>query len=238
MGKAVCCRWRQKEVGVLTTDGRILKCRRYGKIIGPWVGLTRDCWGPGCRWTVAGIWSTPGDWHNQGAWRRAPDQIGWSVLRKPKQVYCHFNQRAQLQCDVRSEYQRMDCIVEMGEWSFAHWAGNRVHEYTVPDHTWDAYEEELSMWHHNEWLLPYPEEELDPPKGLIPLMAVLQEHKQKVWPVFDYHELNGFVEAFTANTEVCLQRLKEWWQQEANVSFMGLRKAYLQIHINKGLWPF
>ena len=86
---------------------------------------------------------------------------------------------------------------------------NRVQKYTVPDYVWDVFKEELSMWHLNGWLLPYPEEELGPPKGLIPLMAVVQEHKQKVWLVLNYQEMNSFVEAFTANIEVCSQRLRE-----------------------------
>ena len=77
-----------------------------------------------------------------------------------------------------------------------------------------------------------------PTKGLIPLMAVVQEHKQKVWLVLDYQQLNGFVEAFTANADVCSQRLREWRRQGANMSLMDLRKAYLQIRINKTLWPF
>ena len=94
---------------------------------------------------------------------------------------------------------------------------NRVQEYTVPDHIRDVYEEELSMWQCNGWLLLYPEEELGPPKGLIPLIAVVQEHKQKVWLVLDNWELNSFFETFTANTEMCLQRLREWWQQGVNV---------------------
>ena len=84
---------------------------------------------------------------------------------------------------------------------------NRVQEYTVPDHAQDAYEEELVLWQHNRLLLPYSEEELGLLKGLIPLMAVMQEHKQKVRPVPDYQKLNGFVKAFTANAEVCTQRL-------------------------------
>ena len=81
----------------------------------------------------------------------------------------------------------------------------------MPDHIWDAYEEELLLWHYNRRLLPYPEEELGLPKELIPLMVVMQEHKQKVQPVLNYRELNGFVEAFTVNVEVCAQRLREWW---------------------------
>ena len=32
VSKAVCRRWRQKEVGELTNDGRTLKCNGYGKM--------------------------------------------------------------------------------------------------------------------------------------------------------------------------------------------------------------
>ena len=41
-----------------------------------------------------------------------------------------------------------------------------------------------------------------PPKGLIPLMAVLQQHKSKVRPVMDFRQLNCYVDVFTANKDV------------------------------------
>ena len=84
--------------------------------------------------------------------------------------------------------------------------------------------------------MPYSEDKLGPPKGLIPLMAVVQ--KKKVCPVLDYQELNGFVDAFTANAEVCMQKLREWQQQGVNMSLIDLQNVYLQIHDNKVLWPF
>ena len=86
--------------------------------------------------------------------------------------------------------------------------------------------------------MPYSEEELGPPKGLIPLMAVVQEQKQNVRLVLDYQELNVFVDAFNTNAEVCMQNLREWWRQGVNVSLLDLQNVYLQIHINKALWPF
>ncbi len=57
----------------------------------------------------------------------------------------------------------------------------------------------MKAWIQNGWLIPYPESQLGPPKGLIPLMAILQESKQKVRPVMDYRELNEHVNAYTAN---------------------------------------
>ena len=84
---------------------------------------------------------------------------------------------------------------------------NSVQEYVVLCHARDAYENEILQWQRNGWLLPYPEEELGPPKGLIPLMAVMQ--KQNVRPVLDYQGLNGFVDAFTTNAEECAQKLSD-----------------------------
>ena len=45
---------------------------------------------------------------------------------------------------------------------------NSVQEYRVPCHARDAYENKILQWQRNGWLLPYSEEELGPPKGLIP----------------------------------------------------------------------
>ena len=86
----------------------------------------------------------------------------------------------------------------------------------MPCHARDTYKNETLQWQRNGWLLPYSEEELGPPKGLITFMAVMQEKKQKVGLVLDYRELNGFVDAFTANAEVCGRR------QGVNVSLLDL----------------
>lgn len=115
---------------------------------------------------------------------------------------------------------------------------NRVTEYSVPDYARDEYERELQSWLDNGWLRSYPEDELGPPKCLIPLMAVIQESKQNVRPVLDYRELNGFVEPYTVNSEVCAHKLREWRRLGADVSLLDLQRAYLQIHVVKALWPY
>ncbi|KFD58278.1 hypothetical protein M513_01041 [Trichuris suis] len=101
-----------------------------------------------------------------------------------------------------------------------------------------AYKEELQRWIENGWLVPYDKSKYGPAKGLIPLMAVVQRNKKKVRPVMDFRELNGFIETFTADADVCTQRLREWRRQGMNVSVIDLKTAYLQIHIDKSLWPF
>ena len=44
-----------------------------------------------------------------------------------------------------------------------------------------------------------------PPRGLILLMAITQATKVKIWPVMDYREINLYVDAFTANVDVCAE---------------------------------
>ena len=54
---------------------------------------------------------------------------------------------------------------------------NRIPEYTIPARARAEYDKELQNWIDNGWLVPYPENKLCPPKGLIPLMAVIQQNK-------------------------------------------------------------
>lgn len=47
------------------------------------------------------------------------------------------------------------------------------HEYPVSSDLREVYVRELQTWMNNGWLLPYSDEDLGPPKGLRPLIAVL-----------------------------------------------------------------
>ena len=44
---------------------------------------------------------------------------------------------------------------------------NRILEYTIPAKACAEYDKELQTWIDNGWLVPYPEDKLGPPKGLI-----------------------------------------------------------------------
>ena len=101
---------------------------------------------------------------------------------------------------------------------------NRVPEYLVAAEIWEDYEWELCSWMSNSWLVPY-KEELGPPKRLIPLMAVLQQHKSKVCPVMDFRPLKHHVDVFIANTDVCTAKLCEWQQKSFNVSLLNYKRA-------------
>ena len=146
------------------------------------------------------------------------------------------------EADFHAEYDR-DTNAWTASWK---WSGNQprislrnwLSEYPPPAWLREQYEEELQAWIDSGWLRPYPSDELGPPRGLIPLMAVLQESKQKVRPVMDYCELNKHVNPYTAGADICAHKLREWRQQGSDVAVLDLRRAYLQIRVEKSLWPF
>ena len=46
------------------------------------------------------------------------------------------------------------------------------------------------------------------------------------------------MEAYTARSDVCSQKLRDWRRKGSEVSELDLRKAYLQVHVQRSLWPF
>lgn len=88
------------------------------------------------------------------------------------------------------------------------------------------YEVELEKWIEERWLLPYDEKEFGKPKGLIPLMVVIQKNKEKARPVLDYRELNTDMGTHTTDADVCANKLREWRRMGCNVTLLDLRKAY------------
>ena len=70
------------------------------------------------------------------------------------------------------------------------------------------------------------------------LLAVQQKNKAKVRPVMDFRELNGFVTAHIADSDVCADVLRKWRRHGTNVAVVDLRKAYLQLNVHQQLWPF
>ncbi|KFD62504.1 hypothetical protein M514_25354 [Trichuris suis] len=115
---------------------------------------------------------------------------------------------------------------------------NTTEEYSPAEGASALYEKELEKWIENGWLVPYGEGKYRVAKGLIPLMAVIQRNKGKVRLVMDFRESNGHVETFTADSDVCARKTREWWRQGTNVSVVDLKKAYLQIRVDESLWPY
>ena len=115
---------------------------------------------------------------------------------------------------------------------------NRVTEYSIPTSARLSYEAEIEECITNGWLEPYDDDMLGPAKGLIPLMAIVQQNKDKVRPVMDFRELNSHVDAFTANADVCADKIREWRRLGTNVAIVDPRRAYLQIRVHESLWSY
>ena len=79
---------------------------------------------------------------------------------------------------------------------------NRREQYRIPEDAKSRYEQEVKEWIECGWLVPYDEAAMGPAKGLIPMMAVIQEAKDKVRPVMDFRELNGYIDAHTHEADV------------------------------------
>ena len=115
---------------------------------------------------------------------------------------------------------------------------NSVAEYNIAGNARGQYDAELRSWIERGWLVPYDEKLLGPPLGLIPLMAVEQPSKSKVRPVLDYRELNRHVFAHTVDADVCADQLRKWRRHDKNIAVVDLKKAFLQLHTDKRLWPY
>ena len=66
----------------------------------------------------------------------------------------------------------------------------------------------------------------------------MDQQDQKVRPVMDFRQLNCYIDVFTANADVCAAKFREWRQKGPNVSLLDLKRAYLQVRVQKTLWPF
>jgi len=111
---------------------------------------------------------------------------------------------------------------------------NNVASFEMTEEMRGDYEAEVDDWIRRGWLVPFDGETT----GLIPLMAVMQHSEGKVRPVLDYRELNQYVSSHTASSDVCAAKLRTWRQLGENLSIINLRKAYLQLHIDRSLWKY
>ena len=115
---------------------------------------------------------------------------------------------------------------------------NKMEQYAVPTAVQEPYELEVREWIRQGWLMVYDEAKLGPPKGLIPMMAVIQDAKDKVRPVMDFRELNQYIDAHTREADVCAHKTREWRRCGVKVAMVDLRKAYLQLRVKQELWPY
>ena len=72
--------------------------------------------------------------------------------------------------------------------------------------------------------------------SVVPLMAVEQTNRGKVWPVLDFRQLNEFVSSHPGGSTVCDETVQKWRQHSGDISLVDLRKAYLQLWVDPVLW--
>ena len=109
-----------------------------------------------------------------------------------------------------------------------------VSNYKIKPNIQDPFEAELQTWITNGWLIPAENEKY----ASIPVMAVEQINKSKVRPVLDFRELNKHVVCNTADSVVCDETIRSWRNKKGNLAILDLSKAYLQLHVSKGLWKY
>ena len=235
----LCARWRPRRIDVTTISGGCLPCRGVGSV---------EVETPTGRRAV--LEALVVDQRPLGA-----DMVlgmsgigvlgGVTVLSAGEARFCAAGAQAPLVVDAPDFSVQFDS--ETRRWMVA-WKwdggrvpdclGNSVAEYAVPRAARDAYDAELDAWIEKGWLVPHDEQRHGPPRGLVPLLAVQQKNKSKVRPVMDFRELNDFVTAHTADSDVCADALRKWRRHGVNVAVVDLRKAYLQLHVHQELWPF
>jgi hypothetical protein len=111
---------------------------------------------------------------------------------------------------------------------------NHVAAYYVKDEILNAFEQEIEEWISDGILEPVPTGIIV--KSLLPLMAVDQSNKGKVRPVLDFRRVNDYVSSHSGSSAVCDDTIRRWRKEGLNTSLVDLRKAYLQVHVDRDLW--
>ena len=109
---------------------------------------------------------------------------------------------------------------------------NKDAQYRMRPDVESQFEAEVTEWINKGWLRPH----VGDVDGIVPLMAVVQANKGKVRPVMDFRELNQHVESHTGTSNVCAETLRKWRKMHGRFSMLDLRSAYLQLHVDEGLW--
>ena len=117
---------------------------------------------------------------------------------------------------------------------------NQCAGYRIPSECREVFDDELSQWIRDGWLVEYDPARHGTHEGIIPLLAVKQPNKErKVRPVMDFRELNCYVKSHPGlDSAVCQDKLRNWRMRSDRASILDLRKAYLQIHVSQRLQRF
>ena len=105
----------------------------------------------------------------------------------------------------------------------------------------EAFDEEVASWIDEGILVEHNPELHGEVCHFLPMFGVRQVKGEnyKVRPVFDFRVLNSKIESHPGGaTPLCADRLREWRQQGHSCAVLDLRKAYLQVHVDKSLWGY
>lgn len=112
--------------------------------------------------------------------------------------------------------------------------------YRVNAEDEEMFDNEIKDWIEEGILTPW-KEEYGEIKNIIPLMSVKQHKGEvvKVRPVLDFRFLNDFVRSNPGSaTPLCRDRLRQWRQNGTKCAVVDLKRAYLQIRIDRSLWCY
>ena len=102
-----------------------------------------------------------------------------------------------------------------------------------------AFDSEISSWIEQGIPVEHDESIHGKVQRYLPMLGVRQEKGEhsKVRPVFDYRGINKTIESHPGGaTPLCADRLRQWRQVGSKCAILDLKKAYLQIHMEKPFW--
>ena len=95
---------------------------------------------------------------------------------------------------------------------------------------------ELEEWLKEGILIKHSPQVHGKVKRYLPIIAVRQSKGEvvKVRPVLDYRNLNTMIQSHPGRaTPTCSDTLRSWRQFSPNCSILDLKRAYLEIHIDR-----
>lgn len=96
----------------------------------------------------------------------------------------------------------------------------------------------LNKWMEKGYLIEYDDEKMGASVGSIPIYGIAQLNKDKIRPVFDFRELNKYIDVYSGSSDVCVEKLREWRRKSNSFAILDLSDAYMQIHVDPAMWRF
>ena len=100
------------------------------------------------------------------------------------------------------------------------------------------FQKEVEGWMSNGWLVKHDSEVHGEPGAVLPLLAVVQEHKAStpVRPCLDYRAINNLILSSPgADSPACGEKIRSWRAAATECEILDVRKAYLQVRLHPSL---